>query len=104
MKGLQESHVVDVGEAMVKLVAVEPKEGYQLLLRFSDGASGVFDFSRFVEAGTEMTAALRDPAFLARHFIELGALAWPNGLDFSAGSLYQWLQDDGKLERGRKVA
>ncbi len=89
---------------MIKLIAVEPKEGWQLLLRFSDGASGVFDFSRFVEADTEMTVPLRDPAFFARHFIELGALAWPNGLDFSAGLLYQRLQDEGRLVRGKKVA
>ncbi|KZC18216.1 hypothetical protein RHOFW510R12_18180 [Rhodanobacter sp. FW510-R12] len=89
---------------MIKLIAVEPREGYQLLLRFSDRASGVFDFSRFVEMDTEMTVPLRDPAFFARHFIELGALAWPNGLDFSAGSLYQRLQDEGRLVRGKKVA
>ena len=89
---------------MIKLIAVEPREGWQLLLRFSDGASGVFDFSRVVDAGTEMTVPLRDPVFFARHFIELGALAWPNGLDFSAGSLYQRLQDEGRLVRGKKVA
>lgn len=89
---------------MIKLIAVEPREQYQLLLRFSDGAHGVFDFAGFVGVGTEMTEPLRDPAFFARHFIELGALAWPNGLDFSAGSLHQRLQDEGKLVRGKKVA
>lgn len=89
---------------MIKLIAVEPKEQYQLLLRFSDGAQGVFDFSGFVDAGTEMTEPLRDPTYFARHFIELGALAWPNGLDFSAGSLYQRLQDEGKLVGREKVA
>lgn len=89
---------------MIKLIAVEPKEQYQLLLRFSDGAQGMFDFAGFVEAGTEMTAPLRDPAFFARHFIELGALAWPNGLDFSAGSLHRRLQDEGRLVCGKKVA
>ena len=80
---------------MIKLVAVESKGECQLLLRFSDGASGVYDFATFVEANTEMTAPLRDPAFFARHFIELGALAWSNGLDFSAGSLYRRLRDEG---------
>lgn len=89
---------------MIKLIAVEPREGRKLLLRFSDGASGVFDFSRFVEADTEMTAPLHDPAFFARHFIELGALAWPNGLDFSAGSLHQRLQESGDLVKGKRVA
>jgi hypothetical protein len=52
-----------------------------LLLRFSDGAWGVFDFSHYQAANTEMTAPLRDPGFFAKHFIEAGALAWPNGFD-----------------------
>ena len=89
---------------MIKLIEVESKGGYQLLLRFSDGAVGVFDFAPFIDANTVMTAPLRDPAFFARHYIELGALAWPNGLDFSAGSLYQKLQDAGKLVHGKQVA
>ena len=89
---------------MIKLIEVEPKGGYQLLLRFSDGAVGVFDFAPFIDVNTVMTAPLRDPAFFARHYIELGALAWPNGLDFSAGSLYQKLQDAGKLVHGKQVA
>lgn len=50
-----------------------------------------------------MTVPLRDPAFFARHFIEFGALAWPNGLDFSAGSLYRRLEDEGRLVRGKKM-
>ena len=89
---------------MIKLIEVEPKGGYQLLLRFSDGAVGVFDFAPFIDANTVMTAPLRDPSFFARHYIELGALAWPNGLDFSAGSLYRKLQDAGKLVHGKQVA
>ncbi len=89
---------------MTKLIGVEPKGGYQLALRFSDGATGVFDVAPLVEAGTPMTEPLRDPEFFARHTIELGALAWPNGLDFSAGSLYRRLQDAGRLTGGKKVA
>lgn len=89
---------------MIKLIEVEPKGGYQLALRFSDGAAGMFDFAPFVDAGTAMTEPLRDPAFFARHYIELGALAWPNGLDFSAGSLYRRLEEEGRLVRGRRVA
>ena len=89
---------------MIKLIEVESKGGYQLLLRFSDGAVGVFDFAPFIDVNTVMTAPLRDPAFFARHYIELGALAWPNGLDFSAGSLYRQLEDKGKLVHGKQVA
>lgn len=89
---------------MIKLIAIEPKQGYEILLRFSDGASGTFDFTPFVEAHTEMTAPLRDPTFFKRCFIELGALAWPNGFDMSAGSLHRRLRDGGKLHHDPKAA
>lgn len=89
---------------MIKLIAVEPKQGYEILLRFSDGASGILDFTPFIEADTEMTKPLRDRAFFKRCFIELGALAWPNGFDLSAGSLHQRLRDDGKLHHDPKAA
>lgn len=89
---------------MIKLIAIVPKGSYQLLLRFSDGASGVYDLAPFVDAATEMTAPLRDPEFFSRYFIELGALAWPNGFDLSAGSLHRRLQEAGKLRRTEKAA
>jgi len=89
---------------MIKLTAIEPKDETRLLLRFSDGAWGVYDFAPFIEANTEMTAALRDPAFFARHFIEAGALAWPNGFDLSAGSLYRRLQEAGDLHQSAAAA
>ena len=40
---------------MIKLIAVEPREQYQLLLRFSDGASGVFDFSGFPDGEVDFS-------------------------------------------------
>jgi hypothetical protein len=89
---------------VIKLIEVEPKGGYLLALRFSGDAAGLFDFAPFVDANTPMTMPLRDPAFFARHYIGFGALAWPNGLDFSAASLYRRLQDAGKLVHDRRVA
>lgn len=89
---------------MIKLIAIEPKDGTRLLLRFSDGACGIYDFARFIEANTEMTAPLRDPVFFARHFIEAGALAWPNGFDLGADSLHRHLQESGGLHRDAAAA
>lgn len=89
---------------MIKIVAVEPKSGTELLLRFSDGAWGVYDFARYIDAKTEMTAPLADPSFFARHFIEAGALAWPNGFDLSAESLYRRLQEKGALHSSAEAA
>lgn len=89
---------------MIKLIAVEPRGACKLLLRFSDGAWGVYDFARYAEAGTAMTEPLRDPDFFGRHFIELGALAWPNGFDLSAEALHRRLQEGGELRRDSRVA
>ena len=89
---------------MIKLKAVESKGDYRLLLRFSDGTAGVYDFAPFVEAATEMTVPLADPAFFARYFIELGALAWPNGFDLSAESLRRRLEEVGGLGRDAEAA
>jgi hypothetical protein len=89
---------------MIKLKAVESKGAYRLLLHFSDGTAGVYDFAPFVEAATEMTAPLADPAFFARYFIELGALAWPNGFDLSAESLRRRLEEIGGLRRDAEAA
>lgn len=89
---------------MIKLVAVEPKGKTQLLLRFSDGAWGIYDFAAFVAANTEMTQPLSDPSFFERHFIEAGALAWPNGFELSAGSLYRNLQNEKALHTSAEAA
>ncbi|MCR6699765.1 MAG: DUF2442 domain-containing protein [Dokdonella sp.] len=89
---------------MIKLVAIEPKDDRHLLLRFSDGAWGVYDFSRYLDAQTEMTLPLRDPRFFARCFIEAGALAWPNGFDLSAESLCRRLQETGQLSKDAAAA
>lgn len=89
---------------MIKLISVEPRDSRRLRLRFSDGAWGVFDFSDFISTATEMTTPLADEAFFARHFIEAGALAWPNGFDLSAASLYRRLDEAGELHRDADAA
>ncbi|SDD43862.1 DUF2442 domain-containing protein [Aquimonas voraii] len=89
---------------MIKLTAIEPQTDTSLLLHFSDGSAGVFDFSAILATHTEMTSPLLDPAYFRRCFIELGALAWPNGLDFSAASLHQRLESLGALKRDDAAA
>lgn len=89
---------------MIKLKAFEPKGDYRLLLRFSDGTADIYDFATFIEANTEMTAPLRDHQAFAQYYIELGALAWPNGFDLSAESLHRRLHEAGTLHRDVEAA
>ena len=89
---------------MIKLTSIEASKDRCLLLRFSDGAQGILDFTPFIDAGTAMTEPLREPAYFAKAFIELGALAWPNGFELSAESLYRRLGEKGALQRDTAVA
>ena len=89
---------------MIKLVAADYVNDHEIRLRFSDDSHGVFDFTHFLEARTPMTELLRDPAFFRRFYLELGALAWPNGFDLSASSLQQGLDEGGRLRRSSAAA
>ncbi|MCI1709984.1 MAG: DUF2442 domain-containing protein [Chiayiivirga sp.] len=89
---------------MIKLIAIRPQGRNQLRLRFSDSSWGIYDFTPFIDANTEMTAPLSDPAYFSQCFIELGALAWPNGFDLSAESLYRRLDELGQLHREAEAA
>lgn len=51
-----------------------------------------------------MTTPLKEPDYFGQYFIELGALAWPNGFDLSADALHLRLHQAGELHRDSKVA
>ena len=89
---------------MIKIVAADYVNDHEIRLRFSDDSSGTVDFGPFLDAGTAMTEPLRDPAFFRSFFLELGALAWPNGFDLSAESLQRSLDEGGRLSRSSAAA
>ena len=89
---------------MIKIVCVQPLEGHQLRLEFSDGSAGDYDVRPLVRKATELTRPLEDPAFFGSVFLELGALAWPNGLELSPSALHAELERQGALRQVRSVA
>ncbi len=86
---------------MIKLVRIEPVSNTALVLHFNDGSHGEWSAAPILARETVMTRPLADPAYFRRAFVEAGALAWPNGLDFSARSLRDTLEREGKLIRAR---
>jgi hypothetical protein len=83
---------------MIKITAVEPRGGFRLLLRFSDGFEGEHDFSDLIAETGSLVKPLRDPAYFARAFIEDGSgLGWPNGLDLDAEALHDEMSKAGQL-------
>jgi hypothetical protein len=84
---------------MIELVRIEVAGERALDLTFSDGSTGRWSAEPIIGCDTVLTRPLEDPAYFARAFIEAGALAWPNGLEFSGHSLHAKLDEAGVLVR-----
>lgn len=78
---------------MLRPTAVEPRAGYRIWLRYSDGAAGEVDLSPL--AGQGVFAAWNDRAcFESARLTEHGAIAWGDDLELCPDALY--LQLTGK--------
>jgi hypothetical protein len=84
---------------MIDVVSVKPMGGFRLRIAFSDGSVGMHDFSSTAARDGDMVRPLKDPSFFARVFVELGALAWPNGFDIDPIALYARMAAAGELSR-----
>ena len=82
---------------MIKLVSASLMHDKILRLAFSDGSEGDLDFASALARDTPLTRPLAQSDDFSRFFLELGALCWPNGLEFSARSLHEKLKQAGSL-------
>lgn len=83
---------------MIKVTALKAMTNSRLWIRFSDGMAGEHDFGPMLGETGSMIAPLREPAYFARVFIEMGAPTWPNGFDISPEWLYR------RMKAGRELA
>jgi len=84
---------------MIDVISVKPLGGFRLRVAFSDGFVSAHDFSSTTARDGEMVRPLKDPAFFARVFVELGALTWPNGFDLDPIALHDRMAAAGELSR-----
>jgi hypothetical protein len=89
---------------MIKLVHAKWVGDSKLSLAFSDGSQGIYDFDALLAKNTVLTLPLKNPALFQRFFLELGALCWPNGLEFSASKLHSELAAAGALLNAEHAA
>ena len=81
------------------VLKLKPLPDWRLWLRFTDGREGEYDLRDFVHSGGEMVEPLKDQAYFARVFVELGAPTWPNGFDIDPIKAYMDLRDSGALKQ-----
>ncbi len=86
---------------MTKIRKATYVEAWKIRLEFSTGEVGTMDLADLVARDGAMVLPLRDPEYFRKFFLELGALAWPNGFDLSPNALYRDLHDRGLLEKIR---
>lgn len=75
---------------MVEAVQVEPREGYRIWLRYSDGASGEVDLSDMVGRGVFRVWSDRT-CFERVHVSEHGSIAWGDEVELCPDALYMEL-------------
>jgi hypothetical protein len=89
---------------MIKVLHAQWAGDSKVALEFSDGSDGVYDFGSLLSKDTALTQPLRNEDMFKRFFLELGALCWPNGLEFSASKLHSELAASGSLLHSEKAA
>ena len=84
---------------LIKVLKIEPLDGFKCRVDFSDGSTGVRDFSDIIAEGGPMVEPLREQAFFRRVYVEFGVPAWPNGFDLDAIELHREMAAAGLLSR-----
>ncbi|MEO8186892.1 MAG: DUF2442 domain-containing protein [Burkholderiaceae bacterium] len=83
---------------MIKIVRAIAEADYAVRLTFSDGTEGVANFEPKLQADTVLTRGLRSQSEFRRFFLDMGALCWPNGLEFNPAALHAELRAAGLLQ------
>ncbi len=72
---------------MIRPIAVEPREGHRIWLRYSDGVAGELDLSHL--SGRGVFAAWNEPGCFERvHIAPHRAIAWNDELELCPDALY----------------
>jgi hypothetical protein len=74
---------------MIRILNANYLENFKVELTFSDGKVAIFDGNQLLNRKGTLLEPLRDESFFRRHFIEAGALSWPNGLELSPAKLHE---------------
>ena len=82
---------------LVHIRRIKRLGNYRLKLWFTDGRAGEWDFSELVRDTGPMVEPFEDAAYFDRVFLEMGALAWPNGFDWSPEALHADMDAAGAL-------
>jgi hypothetical protein len=76
---------------MIKVISVDPIEGYKLRIAFSNGRKGFFDVLPYIDKG--FFVELKDKDYFRSVRPAFGGIMWPHEQDFSAETIECELQE-----------
>jgi len=83
------------GNKIIKIIKVNV-ENFSISLKFSDGFVGTVSLRHFFTHPKGLAAEVLRGNLFNQCFIEAGALAWPNGLEFCPDAVYMWIHEQSK--------
>lgn len=84
-----------IGLEITKILKVDSQQ-YLITLRYADGFVGEVDLSMFFNNPKGLAAEILKGNMFSKCFVESGALAWSNGLEFCPDAVRQWIHEKQK--------
>jgi len=89
---IAECYSTEEQKQIIRVIAVEPIENYQLKIHLSDGRQGIFDMSPYLDIG--VFQELKDLNYFRRVKAAFGGVVWPNEQDLSPETIEYGLRSD----------
>lgn len=71
---------------LIRVIEIEPRGELKLKIAFSDGLSGVLDFSHFLTGGIFLS--LREPSLFTTASVQYGTIVWQGDVDMAPEYLH----------------
>ena len=72
------------------------EDKFEITLEFADSSCSTVSLRHIFESPEGLAAEVLKGQIFSKCFIESGALAWPNGLEFCADSVRMWIEKQKK--------
>lgn len=86
-----------LGNSLLNIRIID-SEAYIINLEFEDGASGEVNLSQFFSSPKGLATEVVKGRIFAKCFVENGALAWANGLEFCPDAMRMLMEEQEKLK------
>lgn len=78
-----------IGNKIKKILSAD-QETFSVRLQFSDGSTSIISLKNLFTKPKGLTAEILRGGMFEKCFVELGALAWPNGFELCPDALKMW--------------